>query len=363
MASRDPKDPGKFPFKENHEDDDENERKPPALPDWSVVPAQTSRVARDHNPHHHLWSDKVQHTRRSSQSGRVWESTLPYSLTTAPSVARRPSHQELLSQPGLNMAQIPPTRPRQSQNNTLDDKTLRAQQIDILQQIQKENQMKKKAPRQHQPKRRSKRGSRSAARQSHLADAATSKKAASNRRSLFQPSRKNVSQEVDWNPPRFQQPPSSNKSDETSTRVPGTILVPQKATPPRFRKHGIVEVYPDVFVNVHSTRRAWEAVAKGTATIVQCCVCGKRFQLSKQAQVLYCTSCGSLTPVEVGTESSGGNDYRMALRMQRQEIDVELDRERETRRRRPQGGQDDDASTDTEAVFRQVQRDKSSGSG
>ena len=106
------------------------------------------------------------------------------------------------------------------------------------------------------------------------------------------------------------QRPSSPSHSGTSPRsdVPRQIIVPQQRTPhdrpPHRHKHGLVEMYPGTYINIHSTRKTWEAISKGQATIVKCHVCRKRFQLSNAAKVLYCTSCGSLTPTDGDLETA-----------------------------------------------------------
>lgn len=95
-------------------------------------------------------------------------------------------------------------------------------------------------------------------------------------------------------------------------------------------KTGLVEMYPGTYVQIHSTRRAWDAIANGQATIARCSVCRKRFQIAKSAKVLYCTNCSSLTSLDVPETSSSmpdeQSDQRIAARLQQAEFDIAKDK-------------------------------------
>jgi ribosomal protein L37AE/L43A len=99
-------------------------------------------------------------------------------------------------------------------------------------------------------------------------------------------------------------------------------------------------MYPGTYVQIHSTRRAWDAIANGQATIARCSVCQKRFQIAKSAKVLYCTNCSSLTSLDTPetppAKADEASDRQIAAQLQRAEFNIAKGKatEKNTGRRR-----------------------------
>jgi ribosomal protein L37AE/L43A len=91
-------------------------------------------------------------------------------------------------------------------------------------------------------------------------------------------------------------------------------------------------MYPGTYVQIHSTRRAWDAISNGQATFARCSVCRKRFQIAKSAKVLYCTNCSSLTSLDTpdteapSTKADEASDHQIAAQLHRAEFNIAKDK-------------------------------------
>lgn len=301
----------------------EDDRKPPAREDW--IPQQDSSILRQRVQRSQLERavseqrrqlGKVKIERRNSRSNRIRGVNHPYGMKKPPRVARRRSSQESISSSRGSPTSIesPMLLRTASREYNAQDEDLQSQQRAILDQIKQENQ-----------------------RQSTLDAELTPTKLIRATPVAVHPRRSTRSSKEDFKPPHskmasMQEPGNVQDVSPSDSSIPTKILVPQQQTSPRTKrpKHGIVEMYPGTFVHIHGTRKAWDAIAKGQAVVVQCSVCKKRFQISKSARVLYCTNCGSLTPAHIEPHTDA-DDYAIALRMQKQEFDAEIQRTEDNR--------------------------------
>uniref|UniRef100_A0A7S1V6C0 Uncharacterized protein n=1 Tax=Grammatophora oceanica TaxID=210454 RepID=A0A7S1V6C0_9STRA len=126
-------------------------------------------------------------------------------------------------------------------------------------------------------------------------------------------------------------------SNPTPAQAVSSAAAAPAGTPRINPQTGLVEMYPGTYVHIHSTRKALDAIALGTATIVRCSVCNKRFQIAQTAKVLYCTSCKSLTPVDPSKRAAAAATAPSPIDKAMQEDQEQIDQDRKLAKRLQDG--------------------------
>lgn len=72
---------------------------------------------------------------------------------------------------------------------------------------------------------------------------------------------------------------------------------------------GQVEVYPGQQVKIHGKDRAYASLCGGHAAVFQCAGCNERLLANKGTKLLYCQTCGTLTPTDIKGELKDSDLY------------------------------------------------------
>mmetsp|Transcript_21508 Transcript_21508/g.27712 ORF Transcript_21508/g.27712 Transcript_21508/m.27712 type:complete len:501 (-) Transcript_21508:113-1615(-) len=94
----------------------------------------------------------------------------------------------------------------------------------------------------------------------------------------------------------------------------------RSASPPN-ETPNVVDLGNGNTVKLYSQNRTLESIANGTARLVRCLNCKAKMKVTKDATLIYCPCCSSVSPVlDVESENSQEDeDYKLAVRLQKLE--------------------------------------------